>query len=313
MTMDVFDYSDRVAIGDLIGPRIYTTGRAVFANEDIGSLDDARNVLRRYSDFFETETVKLYVVGDRRRRQWYLQAAQELKLSPTSEGDANLLLDLTHMLDGYAGLEHTLPTYPVYEDIVQLLVRSEATYTPVLTISYGGPNLQEYFTSRYDIRTEPKLQRFWPSSYMESRTASARWRTDERYAFPKFAADAARIAAAGGRVAVGSHGNMQGIGYHFEMWGLAMGGMPPHEVLRSATLAGARAIGHVADLGSIDVGKLADLQVLDQNPLEDIRNTNSISLVMKNGRLYEADTLDEIWPRQRKLSTNQWWMAEERN
>src|SRR5690606_3862768 len=113
-------------------------------------------------------------------------------------------------------------------------------------------------------------------------------------------------------IGVGSHGNLQGIGYHMEMWALAMGGMPAHEILRSATVVGARAIGHLRDMGSLEPGKLADLQILDRNPLQDIRNTNSISLVMRNGRLYDALSLDESWPRQRKLPVNQWWMAAER-
>jgi Tol biopolymer transport system component len=309
---DVIDYSDRVETGDVLGPRIFTTAKGFFENEGIQTLDDARNALRRNSDFFKTETIKAYAVGDRRRRQLVAQAAQELKLSPTNEGDADFMLDLTHMLDGYAGEEHTLPTYPLYKDVVQLVVQSGITYTPVLTIAYGGPHAQEYFTSRYDIRGEEKVQRFWPQSYIDLRTSSSQWHPDDQYAFPKFAAEAAKIAAAGGRVAVGSHGNLEGLGYHFEMWGLTMGGMAPHEVLRSATMVGAQAIGHAQDLGSIEPGKLADLQVLDANPLESIRNTNTVRYVMKNGRLYDAATLDEVWPRQRKLPTTQWWMAEER-
>jgi len=309
---DVIDYSDRVETGDLLGPRIYTTAKGFFENEGIQSLDDARNALRRNSDFFRTETIKAYAVGDRRRRQLVAQAAQELKLSPTNEGDADFMLDLTHMLDGYAGEEHTLPTYPLYKDVVQLVVQSGITYSPVLTIAYGGPHVQEYFTTRYDIRGEKKVQRFWPQSFTDVRTSSSQWHPDDQYAFPKFAAEAAKIAAAGGRVAVGSHGNLQGIGYHFEMWGLTMGGMSAHEVLRSATMVGAQAIGHTQDLGSIEPGKLADLQVLDANPLENIRNTNTVRFVMKNGRLYDAATLDEVWPRQQKRSTSQWWMAAER-
>jgi Tol biopolymer transport system component len=311
-TFDVIDYADRVETGDIIGPRIFSTTRAIFGNEDVSSLEDARNVLRRYSDFLKTETIKMYAVGDRRHRQWFVQAAGELKLSPTNEGDADFMLDLTHILDGHAGEEHNLPTYPLYKDVVQLMVQSNVAYTPALIITYSGPNLQEYFTSRYDMYAEPKLRRFWPEEYLESKASSAQWRRDSLYAFPKFAREAAKIAAAGGRVAVGAHGQLQGIGYHFEMWGLAMGGMPPRSVLHSATIVGASAIGHARDLGSLEVGKLADLQVLDRNPLEDIHNTNSIRYVMKNGRLYDATTLDELWPRKRALPTSQWWMAAER-
>ena len=42
--------------------------------------------------------------------------------------------------------------------------------------------------------------------------------------------------------------------------------------------------------------------ILGSNPLDDIRNTNTIRYVMKNGRLYEGDTLNEVWPRQRPLA-----------
>ena len=50
--------------------------------------------------------------------------------------------------------------------------------------------------------------------------------------------------------------------------------------------------------------------VLDANPLENIRNTNSVRYVMKNGRLYDGNTLAEVWPRQRPVPTP-WWLTEE--
>ena len=87
---------------------------------------------------------------------------------------------------------------------------------------------------------------------------------------------------------------------------MATGGMTPMQVLQSATMSGAWAIGMEQDVGSLEPGKLADLLVLDANPLDDIHNTNTIHYVMKNGRLYDGDTLDEVWPRQRKLPALLW-------
>ena len=124
---------------------------------------------------------------------------------------------------------------------------------------------------------------------------------DEEYNFPSVAKAANDIVKAGGRIGVGSHGQLNGLGYHWEMWSIAKGGMAPLDVLRAATIFGAEAIGLQRDVGSLEAGKLADLLVLDGNPLENIRNTNTIRFVMKNGRLYDGNTLDEIWPRQRKM------------
>jgi cytosine/adenosine deaminase-related metal-dependent hydrolase len=86
--------------------------------------------------------------------------------------------------------------------------------------------------------------------------------------------------------------------------------MKNHDVLRAATWNGADAIGLSKDIGSLEVGKMADLQVLDKNPLEDLRNSTAIKYVMKNGRLYEAATLNEVWPRTKPLPTQWWWRVE---
>jgi imidazolonepropionase-like amidohydrolase len=103
---------------------------------------------------------------------------------------------------------------------------------------------------------------------------------------------------------------MQGLGAHWETWNLGSGGLTPHETLRVVTLFGAEAIGLQQDLGSLEAGKLADLLVLDRNPLENIRNTNSIRYVMKNGEIYEGETLNRIWPEQKPLPRQFWWGTE---
>ena len=89
-------------------------------------------------------------------------------------------------------------------------------------------------------------------------------------------------------------GQLNGLGAHWELWMLQQGGMGNMQALRCATLNGAKYLGLDKEIGSLAAGKLADLIILDKNPLDDIKNTESIRFVMVNGRLYESETLNEI-------------------
>ena len=241
------------------------------------------------------------MAGNRQQRQWIVMAAKEQKLMPTLEGGLDLKLNLTQILDGYPGLEHTLPIMPLYKDVVQLVAQSGIVYTPTLLVQYGGPWAENYFYESTDVHGDRKMRRFTPHKDLDGTVLRRPWFHEQEYSFPLAAKVLADIVAAGGRIGLGGHGQRQGIQDHWELWAIASGGMPTSEVLKVGTIYGAEGIGMGRDLGSLEKGKLADLLVLDKNPLDNIRNTTSIRYVMKNGELYEADTLDQVWPQQKKL------------
>jgi imidazolonepropionase-like amidohydrolase/Tol biopolymer transport system component len=306
---DVVTYSDLVETGAIIGPRVYSTGPGIFGADNIRSLEEARDVVRRYADHFNTQTIKQYVAGDRKVRQWVITAARERGLTTTTEGASDFVMNLTLMQDGYAGLEHSLPISPLYKDIAQLHAFSGLTYTPTFIVAYGGPSgFGKYLTS-VDLDGDQKLRRFTPHDEID-KWKSVQWQREDQYVHKLHAQQLPKLLAAGGRLGLGSHGELQGLGTHWELWMMASGGMKAHDALRFATITGAESIGLSKDVGSLEVGKLADLIVLDRNPLTNLENTTSLRYVMKNGRLYAAATLDEVWPRERKLPTQWWWKLE---
>ncbi len=309
----VFAIGERIRAGLTAGPRVYSTGFILYGAENshkaiVHKLDDARNHLKRLKRLGALG-VKSYMQPTRQQRQWVMQAAREEKLLVMPEGGGNLSMNLTMILDGHTGIEHALPVTPLYRDVVQLFARSKTGYTLTLLVAYGGISGEVFFLQNYPIWNDPKLKRFFPPRLLAARGRRTSIHVhDNDWNHIRVAKYANKIVEAGGQVHLGSHGQLQGLGYHWEMWALKQGGMSNHHVLRAATLHGARYLGLHKDIGSLEKGKRADIVICDKNPLENVKNVSTIRWVVKQGYIYEADTMDRQWPSEKPRPQFPWWM-----
>lgn len=310
-SIDAFPQGEMVESGDLVGPRIFSSGDVIYGSQvfpsiyaEVRTIEDARRIVRRYQAYGAL-MLKSYLQPTRIARQLLNQAARELGVRITAEGGGDMYLDLSMVADGFTAFEHSLPIAPLYRDVVEFLARAGTHYTPTLLVSYGGLSAEEYYFGKDNHHDDPKLRRFTPEEKLEP------WRRrqvapEDEYHFRRVAASAAAITKAGGNVSLGAHGELQGLGAHWELWSLADGGLTPLQAIRNATLVGAQKLGLDQDIGSIERGKLADFIVLDGNPLTDIRRTEQIRYVVKNGFVYDGLTMTEVWPRYRPLARFYW-------
>ena len=309
---DVFSYADRLSLGEMTGPRMLPTGPLALDSAAIMRTNpDTRTFLAAYVSPWRSGTVRGDLSATRPDRQRLLTVSRELGLTAMAMNAPDFRKSLSAIVDGYSSQQGAYEIMPLHNDVAKLIAESGLVYAPMLLGRIGTQTGQIHVLATESPHTDPKVQRFSTHRDLDRLTrARMNWTVPEEYPFDHVAAGPARIVANGGKVAIGSGGRVQGLAFHWEMWLLQKGGMPNHEILRSATSSGAEAIGLGSQLGTIETGKLADLQVLDRNPLENIRHTNSVRYVMKNGRLYDANTLDQIAPVRKALDLP-WWVATE--
>lgn len=311
-TQAAFTLEELQRSGATVGPRLFSTGFILYGAEGdfkavVNNLDDARFAIKR-TKAFGAGSVKSYNQPRREQRQQIMQAARELGVNVVPEGGSNFYGNMSMIFDGHTGIEHNIPVAPLYKDVQTLWRNSQTGYTPTLIVNYAGMSGEYYWYQKFNVWENKTLLKYTPRYVVDAR---ARHRTmvpleeyDNGHILTSRSVTA--LSKLGVKANVGAHGQLQGLGAHWELWMLQQGGMSNMEALKAATINGAEYIGMSDEIGSLVKGKLADLIVLDKNPLEDIENTNSVIYTMVNGRLYDTATMNEIGNYDKKRSKFYW-------
>lgn len=304
-TTEIFAASEMQKAGDIVGPRIFSTGTILYGanmpgyTSHIDSLDDAKFHLERLKKV-GAFSVKSYNQPRREQRQQVIEAGRELEMMVVPEGGSLLQHNLTMVVDGHTGIEHSIPVANIYDDIKQLWSQSDVGYTPTLGVAYGGIWGENYWYDKTDVWNHPRLSKFVPKNQLLPRSMRRVKAPDHHYNHFNNARVVKELQDLGVLVNLGAHGQREGLAAHWEIWMFAQGGMTPLEAIRAATLDPAKYIGLDKNIGSLEVGKLADLIVIDGNPLINIRATDKVDYTMINGRLFDAATMNEVGKKQRE-------------
>jgi imidazolonepropionase-like amidohydrolase/Tol biopolymer transport system component len=302
-TAQIFGHSEMQRAGLVVGPRIFSTGTILYGAKGnfaapVDSLDDALNHLKR-QQAAGAFSVKSYNQPRREQRQQILEAARQTGMMVVPEGGALFQHNMNMVIDGHTGIEHALPLANVYDDVKQLWSQTAVGYTPTLGVGYGGLDGEHYWYAYSNVWQHPLLTRFVPKSLLEARSVRRELAPEADYNVFDIAKTATALQRRGVNVNLGAHGQREGLAAHWEMWTLFKGGMTPLEAIRSATLNGAKYLGMEKDIGSLEPGKLADLVIIEGDLLQNFLQSDRISQVMQNGRLYDSN-LDQVAPSHKK-------------
>lgn len=300
-TTEIFSAAEMQRSGAIVTPRIFSTGTILYGahvpgvTADVSDLDDALFHVRRMKEVGAI-SVKSYQQPRRDQRQQIVEAGNELAVMVVPEGGMKFQHNMTEIVDGHTGIEHSIPIKTCYDDVLQLWAASEVGYTPTMGVAFGGLSGELYWYEHTNVWENERLTRYTPRFLVDPRSMRRPMAPEEHYNHIEVARFAKQLIDAGVSVQIGAHGQREGLASHWEMWMFEQGGFTPWEALRTATIYGAWYVGLDDDIGSIETGKLADLVVIDGNPLEDLRRSEYVDYTMINGRLYDVTTMNQIAP-----------------
>ena len=201
-------------------------------------------------------------------------------------------------------LVHSVEDAPVDDEFIALAKRKPVLYCPTLFVISGyryaladlwRPTAAEKrLADPQIVESMSDLQRM-PSEAIPAGVKRLMAAAAAPKVSPIALANLRRVHDAGIPIAMGTDagniGTVHGPSVFREMASMHDAGLTPLEVLRAATIGGARAARMENEIGRIAPGRLADLVVLDGDPTADVDNLSRIVRVVKDGRVYDPDAL----------------------
>ncbi|HJU42599.1 MAG TPA: LpqB family beta-propeller domain-containing protein [Vicinamibacterales bacterium] len=305
---------DKEAIGAGIrrGPRVFSTGgpfdgSRIFYAGGVGlgpSGDQQLSLELEKTRQLGYDLIKTYVRLDDRLQKRVIDFAHANGMPVTSHEI------YPAVASGADGLEHIRATSRrgyspkmtalnhSYQDVIEMLTASKMTLTPTLGIHGGAYQLAlARDPSRLD---DVRFRTLFPAAMVRGAEQQAKnippRDFDARAAVLRPAMEMIRRVVQGGGIVIAgtdSPINPYALAYHVELELFAESGLTPFQILQTATLRAAEALGEGANLGSIEPGKLADLVIVGGDPLADIRNARKVRTVIKNGEVHTLESLLE--------------------
>lgn len=177
------------------------------------------------------------------------------------------------------------------QEIVILTTNSEVWNSPTITITTRNK------TQESDLEKNPYMKYVSPqmkSWFRGPGSGLTLWDSDS-YSVHKLRL-VKKLFDSGSKLLLGVDTGLRylipGLTVHEELENFVKAGIPELDALKIATINGIKYLGLEDKYGSVEIGKRADFVLLDQNPLEDIRNTRSISAVVREEYILTKEYLD---------------------
>jgi imidazolonepropionase-like amidohydrolase len=330
----VSQWRAQIAKGQLVGPRIYTSGPMLDgpkprfpSSVPIATPDDARRAVddlkRRGVDFIKLQSLiprdAVFAIAEEARKQQIVfvgHVPDSVRASEMSNAGQKSFEHLIGIFEGSSPLEDEflkgnknatrfLASFDParFARLAALLAKNHTWQCPTLVWERGGNLLdQTDFASDTRIKYVPASWNdvTWKRFVSAIKEGYATDKLETRKQFlQKELAIVQQLHRAGVPFLAGTDTPpgvyiFPGFSLHEELQRFVAAGFSSLEALQTATLNPAKFLGVESDYGTVAVGKAADLVLLSANPLDDIANTQKISAVIRDGRYYSRADLDRL-------------------